>query len=120
MKEAVNLVYRNGNVKEFFIKARKLYKEAKFNGHAKFGLIREAFKFGQGMLRFVFLRKADTYGKVKETRLEYVDNQKVLVSQEEQVIGQARGGHQEGEKEKLHNETSENVDRLCKNFEQLA
>ena len=78
MKEAVNLVYKGGNVKEFFVKASKLYKEAKFNDQAKFGLIREAIKSDQGMLQFVFLRKADTFEKVSETCLEYADNQKVF------------------------------------------
>ena len=61
MKEAVNLVYKGGNVKKFFVKASELYKEAKFNDRAKFGLIREAIKFDQGILQFVFLRKADTH-----------------------------------------------------------
>ena len=78
MKEAVNLVYKGGNVKEFFVKASKLYKEAKFNEQAKFGLIREAIKFDQGMSQFVFLIKADTYEKVRENCLEYADNQKIL------------------------------------------
>ena len=55
--------------------------EAKANDRAKFGLSREADKFDQGMLQFVFLRKADTYEKVRETCLEYADNQKVFVSQ---------------------------------------
>ena len=67
------------------MKASKLYKEAKFNDQAKFGLILEAIKSDQGMLQFVFLRKADTYEKVRETCLVYADNQKVLVSREEQV-----------------------------------
>ena len=120
MKEAVNLEYKGGNVKEFFVKASKLYKEAKFNDQAKFGLIREAIKSDQGMLQFVFLRKADTYEKVRENCLEYADNQKVFVSQREQVTDQTRSGHQEGEKEKLHKETSEKVDTFCKKFEQLA
>ena len=75
MKEAVNLVYKGGNVKEFFVKARKLYKEAKFR------LIREANKSDQGMLQFVFLRKADAYEKVMESCLEYADNQKVFAAQ---------------------------------------
>ena len=42
------------------MKASKLYKEAKLNDQAKFGFIREAIKFDQHMLRFVFLRKVDT------------------------------------------------------------
>ena len=41
MKGVVNLVYKGGNVKEFFGKASKLYKEAEFNDQAKFGLINE-------------------------------------------------------------------------------
>ena len=45
MKEAVNIVYKGGKIKEFFLKASKLYKVAKFNHQAKFGLIREAIKF---------------------------------------------------------------------------
>ena len=39
MKEAANLVYKGTNVKEFFVNANKLYKEAEFNDQAKFGLI---------------------------------------------------------------------------------
>ena len=50
MKEAVNLVYKGDNVKEFFVKASKLYKEAKLTYQAKFGLIREAMKSDQDML----------------------------------------------------------------------
>ena len=50
MKNAVNLVYKWGNVKEFFMKESKLYKEAKFNDQAKFGLIRETAESDQGML----------------------------------------------------------------------
>ena len=120
MEEAVNLVCKGGDVKEFFVKASKLYKEAKFNDQAKFGLIREAIKSDQGMLQFVFLRKADTYEKVRETCLEYADNRKVFVSQGEQITNQTRSGHQEGEKEMLQKETSEKFNTLCKKFEQLA
>ena len=60
LNEAMNLVYKGVNVKEFFVKARKLYKEAKFNDQAKFRLVREAIKFDQ-----VILRKADTYEKFR-------------------------------------------------------
>ena len=80
MKEAVNLVYRGSNVKEFFVKASRLYKEAKFNDQAKFGLVREAIKSDQGKSQIVFLRKADTYEKVRGTCLEYADNQKEFAS----------------------------------------
>ena len=44
MKGAVDPVYKESNVKEFFVKANKLYKEAKFNDQAKFGSIDEAIK----------------------------------------------------------------------------
>ena len=70
-----------GTVKEFFVKESKLYKEAKFNDQAKFGSIREATKFDQGMLQFVFLGKANAYEKVRETCLENADDQKVFVLQ---------------------------------------
>ena len=74
MKGAVKLVYKEGKFKEFFVKASKLCKEAKFNDQAKFWLIREAIKSDQGMLQFVLLRKADVYEKVRENCLEYADN----------------------------------------------
>ena len=44
MEEPVNLLYKGGNVKEFFVKANKLHKKARFNDQAKFGFIREAIK----------------------------------------------------------------------------
>ena len=83
------------------MKASKLCKVAKFNDQTKFGLIREAIKSDQGMLQFVFLRKAYTYEKVRETCLEYADNQKAFASHVEQVVDQARSSSQEGEKEEL-------------------
>ena len=63
------------------MKASKLCEEAKFNDQAKLGLTREAIKSDRGTLELVFLRKADTYEKVKETCLEYADNQKFFVPQ---------------------------------------
>ena len=97
-----------------------MYKAAKFNDQAKFGLIREAIKSDQGMLQFVFLRKEDIYEKVRETRLEYADNQKLFAIQGEQITDYTRSGYQEGEKEKLHKDTSEKVDITCKKVEKLA
>ena len=84
------------------MKASKLYKEAKFNDQAKFGLLREAILSDKGMLQFIFLRKADAFEKVTETWLKYPDNQKLFASQGEQITDQTRSGHQEVEKEKLH------------------
>ena len=81
--------------------------------------MREDIKFDQGMLQFVFLKKADTYEKVRETCIEYPDNQKVFASQGEQPIDLVGSGHQEAEKEKLHKDTSEKVDTLSRKFEQL-
>ena len=68
----------------------------------------------------MFSRKAGTYEKVKENCIEYANNQKVFASQGERLIDQGRSCHKEGEKEKLHKETSEKVDKLCKKFEKLA
>ena len=82
MKEAVNLVYKGGNVKKFIMKVRKLCKEANFNDQAKFRLIREAIKFDQGMLQFVFVEEADTYETVQKTRLLYADNRNCLCHKE--------------------------------------
>ena len=93
-----------------------MYKEAKFNDQAKFGLVREAIKSDEGMLQFVFWRKTDMYEKVREICLEYADNHKVFASQVEKTTDQTRSGHQEVEKEKLHKETTDKVDILCKNF----
>ena len=74
------------------------------------------------MLQFTFLRKADTYEKVRETCLEYADNQKVFVSQdqEKQITDQEQDSRTAKEKEKLHKEISERIDTLCKKFGQLA
>ena len=63
------------------MKASKLYKSAKFNDQAKFGLIREATNSDQSMLQFVFSRTVDAYKKARETCLEYADNQKLILSQ---------------------------------------
>ena len=59
MKKAMNLVYKGINVWEFFVKASKLYKEAKFNDRAKFGLIREAINSDRGTLQSAFLKMAE-------------------------------------------------------------
>ena len=71
------------------------------------------------MLKFVYLREADKYENVRETCLEYADNQIDFASQREQQIDQANSGHQEGEK-LLHKENSEKVGSLSKKFEELA
>ena len=106
---------KNGNVKEIFLKPSKIYKEAKFNDRAKFGLIREIFKSDQGMLQFVSLKEADMYEEVKETCLEYADNQKVFgwQSQEEQVTNHEQGTQSNKRKEKFQNDTAEMVGILC-------
>ena len=80
MKKAVNLLYEKDNFNGLFLRANKLYKEAKSNNQAKFGLIRETVKSDQGMLQFVFLTKKEVYKKVRGTCLEYVNNEKVFAS----------------------------------------
>lgn len=61
--------------------SRWLYRLARYNDQNKFGFIREAIKFDQGMSQFKFLRKLDRYNKVKEMTPEYAGNQTVLDSQ---------------------------------------
>ena len=122
MKAAVNLVYKSGNVKKFFAKTNKLYKEADLNDQAKFGLIRKANRPDQGMLQFVFLRNAATKKKAKETCLECTGNQKVFASQveEEQVREHAQANQPDNRKEKFHIDNLEKADILCEKLEQLA
>ena len=54
IKGAVELTCKGGNVKKFFQKPSKLYEEAKLNGVANFGPIKEFFKFGLRILQFLF------------------------------------------------------------------
>ena len=61
MKEAVNLTYKGENVKKFFVRASKLYKEAKSNEETKHGMIMEAIQSDKGLLQFVLLREATTF-----------------------------------------------------------
>ena len=93
MKEVVNLEQAGSNIMWFFVEVSKMYKEVVFNDQAKFELIKESIQSDQRMLQFLFLRKADTYEKVRENYLEYEDNQKFFASQGEQLIDQARSGH---------------------------
>ena len=55
IKEAVNLQYAGDDVKEFIVKAEKLYKEFKFSENIKFGMIQEAITFDQALMYFVLL-----------------------------------------------------------------
>ena len=66
MREAVNLRHIGDEIKEFIVKAGKLYKEAKFSEELKFGIIQEANKSDQALIYFVRLRKTKTYEQVKE------------------------------------------------------
>ncbi len=47
MNKAVNLTYKGEDVKEFFVRASKLYKEANFNEGTKHGMIMETIKSDQ-------------------------------------------------------------------------
>ncbi len=79
MKESVNLNYPGEDVKEFFVRASKLYKEANFNG-ANRGIITEAMQSDLSLLQFAVLRKATTFDEMKETRMEYGEHQKLYSS----------------------------------------
>lgn len=69
MKEDVDLVDKCDDFKEFFLKATELFKAANFNDHEKFELIIESIKSDQGMFQLEFLRKQNTYEKLRETCL---------------------------------------------------
>lgn len=56
LSEAINLKYNGRYVSNFFMKADKLYQEAKLGEQEKFGLVREALKADQMLLSFVLLR----------------------------------------------------------------
>ncbi len=64
LKESVNLTYKGENAKEFFVRASKLGKEAKFNEGTKHGMIMEAIQSDKGLLHFVLLRKATKFDEV--------------------------------------------------------
>ncbi len=70
IREAVNVSHRGGDVKEFFDKASKLYKVARFNKCTKQGMKIEAIQSDLGLLHFVLLRKAKTFDEVEEACLE--------------------------------------------------
>ncbi len=77
MKGAVNLTYQGESVKEFFVGASKLYKDAKYNVKTKHSMIIEAIQSDHGFLYFVLLRKATMFDEVKETCQEYAEHQKL-------------------------------------------
>ncbi len=60
MKEAVNLTYLGEDAKDFFVRASKSYKEAKFNKGTKHEMIMEAIESDQSLLQNLLLRKAST------------------------------------------------------------
>ncbi len=50
MREAVNLRYVGDDIKEFIVRAGKLYKEAKFSEEFKFEMIQEAIRSDQALM----------------------------------------------------------------------
>ncbi len=76
MKKAVNLTYHGEYIKEFFVRASKLYKKAKFNEGTKHGMVLEFIMPDKILLKFVLLRKVRTFEEVKETCMEYSKHQK--------------------------------------------
>ena len=122
IKEAVNLTYKGEDVKEFFVRAKKLYKEANFNEGTKHGMIMEAIKSDQSSLQFVLLRKVITFDDVKETCPEYAEHQK-MYSLPNGVIAKPSGmfeiEHDRNSQDK-NDEALDKMDILCKKFEDLA
>ncbi len=70
MREAVNHRYIGDDIKDFIVKAGKLYREAKFSEELNFGMIQEAIRSDQALMYFVLLKKAKTYEKVKGASIE--------------------------------------------------
>ena len=77
MKEAISLEY-DGDIQTFVIRADKLYSQAKFNGQAKFGLLRDSLKSDQMLLQFLLFRGAKSYNEIKQACTEYSDNRKMM------------------------------------------
>ena len=77
MKEESNLSYQSEDVKEFFVKETKLYKEANFNKSTKHQMIMEDITSDQRLFHFAVLKKVRTLEDVKETFFEYAEHQKV-------------------------------------------
>ncbi len=116
MKEAMNLTYQDEDVKEFYARASKLYKEAYFNEGLKHGMTMEPINSDQSLLQFVLLRKAWTFDDVRETCLEYAEH-KNLDSLLKKVTGNASGVLHMGEQERqrgTHEKGLDKMDMLCK------
>ena len=54
------------------------YSQAKFDGQAKFGFLRDGLKSDHMLLQSVFFRKAESYDEIKQARIEYADNLKMM------------------------------------------
>ena len=66
MKEVTSLEYDGGDIQKFVTRADKLYLQAKFNGRAKFRLLRDSLKSDQMLLQFVLFRGAKNYNEMKQ------------------------------------------------------
>ena len=86
VKNAISLTYDGGDIQAFLNRAEKAYNQAKFNKHAKFGLLREAMKADQ----FVLFRGAKDYEGVREYCIDYSDNEKMM------SVSSGSHGHQPG------------------------
>ncbi len=122
-KETVNLLYQVEDVKESFVKAKMLYKEAKFNEGTKNGIIIEAIKSDLSLLHSVLLRKVWTLEHVKETFFEYAEHPKVYsvpkrVTTDVSCVLNTRTHKKSREKNKR--DAFDKMDMLCKKFEDLA
>ncbi len=121
-KEEVNQSYQGEDVKEFFVKASKVYKEADFNEGTKEGTVIEAIRSDHNLLHFVLLRKVRTSEDVKETCLEYAEHQKLyplikkVTGNSSSVLDFRTYNKQQGTDEPDLNK----IDMLCKKFEYLA
>ncbi len=122
MKEAVNLTYQGGDVKEFFAKESKFFKEARFKEGTKQGMIMKSIQSYQRFLHFALLRTAKTFDEVKETCLEYAKNRKVYYLPKKgtgKVDGTLKNGTSKSFQDVDEN-ALDKIDMRCKKFEDLA
>ena len=83
MRDAISLMRDGEDIFFSFSKAEKVYNQAEFNNHAKYGSLREALRGDLNLLQFVLFRGAKENCDVKKYCLEYADNQKKVDNMEE-------------------------------------
>ena len=89
MKEAISLEQDGRHIQTFLTRADKLYSQAKFNQQAKFGVVRDALKSDEVLLKFVLFRGAKSYSEIDDACMEYAYKLKM---QDGTVINKGKKG----------------------------